>query len=166
MHGPVAGPIPAYEHASSHNVAMGAGEPPAPPDWNPYDDPEVLQTVRLQGGIDQLAINNLRNIFNTVVIKSRTASGLIAYARLDANLAEEESDMCRRMIELIRAGFSDLELVQMVASLCLPEGYLQCWIHWLDVAYYRCGQRIPERPWLPPWGKPRRGAASAKPPMM
>ena len=77
---------------------------PAAADFDPYSDQTVLNTLRLQGGADQLALNNLRNIFHMVSIRAGTHHRLATYAALDRNLAMEESDILRRLRELILGG--------------------------------------------------------------
>ena len=71
-------------------------------------DEGVLRTLHLTGGTDQLALNNLRNIFCMVALRAQTPTHLQAYMFLDQRVEAEESDILARLRELLHGGpFSD-----------------------------------------------------------
>ena len=76
--------------------------------FDPYADEGVLRTLHLTGGTDQLALNNLRNIFCMVALRAQTPTHLQAYMFLDQRVEAEESDILARLRELLHGGpFSD-----------------------------------------------------------
>ncbi|CAK9062149.1 unnamed protein product, partial [Durusdinium trenchii] len=64
-------------------------------------DEGVLRTLHLTGGTDQLALNNLRNIFCMVARRAQTPTHLEAYMFLDQRVEAEESDILARLRELL-----------------------------------------------------------------
>ena len=74
--------------------------------FDPYEDPMVADSLRLQGGADQLALNNL-HIFFMVATRARTPRQLHAYMLLDQRLEQEESDILSRLRELLDGGNFD-----------------------------------------------------------
>jgi hypothetical protein len=132
------------------DIDMGgnAGAPPRASVVDLYADAAMRQTLSLEAGADALAANNLRNIFHLAAVKSATPRELAAYARLDARLAEEESDICRRLCALIQGGWEDENLVALIDGADAPVGYMDTWIQWIDLSYVRLGRVPPERPYV------------------
>ena len=118
---PASGVVPA-----SANAAASVGEVALTPAesaetaviFDPYADEGVLRTLRLTGGTDQLALNNLRNIFCMVALRAQTPTHLEAYMFLDQRVEAEESDILVRLRELLHGGrFSD-EGPAFLSSVC------------------------------------------------
>ncbi|CAJ1350902.1 unnamed protein product, partial [Effrenium voratum] len=114
--------------------------------FDPYEDPMVADPLRLQGGADQLALNNLRNIFFMVATRARAPCQLHAYMLLDQRLEQEESDILSRLRELLDGGnFDDQALAQLPVASGLAAEMCQIWLQWLDLAYVRSGRIPPQR---------------------
>ena len=85
--------------------------------FDPYADEGVLRTLHLTGGTDQLALNNLRNIFCMVALRAQTPTHLAAYMSLDQRVEAEESDILARLRELLHGGrFSDEDPVFLLSG--------------------------------------------------
>ena len=94
---PASGVVPA-----SANAAASVGEVALTPAESA--DEGVLRTLHLTGGTDQLALNNLRNIFCMVARRAQTPTHLEAYMFLDQRVEAEESDILARLRELLGRG--------------------------------------------------------------
>ena len=108
---PASGVVPA-----SANAAASVGEVALTPAESA--DEGVLRTLHPTGGTDQLALNNLRNIFCMVARRAQTPTHLEAYMFLDQRVEAEESDILARLRELLHGGrFSD-EDPAFLSSVC------------------------------------------------
>ena len=113
--------------------------------FDPYTDDAISNTLSLAGGADQLALNNLRNIYCLVALRAGTPDRLRAYQELDRRLENEESDICRRIRELVEAGFPDSEMCGLAAAAGLPEGMVSIWRDWVNLGYLWAGRVPPPR---------------------
>eukprot|EP00439_Symbiodinium_sp_Y106_P087012 s519_g38.t1 len=105
--------------------------------FDPYADEAILNTLRLTGGADQLALNNLRNIYYLVAIRAGTPERFRAYRDLDRRIDAEESSFWK--------GFSDADICGLAASAGLSESMVGIWREWVSVAYLRAGRMPPPR---------------------
>ena len=140
------------------SVPQGELAATAPQAFDPYQDDRVLETLHLAGGADQLALNNLRNIFCLVCVKAGTDARLRAYQALDARLNNEESDICRRIRELLEGGWSDAGILDLPMQSNLSGEMIDIWRQWVDIAYMRAGRVPPPR--TGPAPTPARGRAA------
>ena len=127
--------VPESSQASDLPAAGAAAAPAVV--FDPYADEAILNTLRLTGGADQLALNNLRNIYYLVAIRAGTPERFRAYRDLDRRIDAEESSFWK--------GFSDADICGLAASAGLSESMVGIWREWVSVAYLRAGRLPPPR---------------------